>query len=66
MDIMNCIDEIPNNEFHLNQVYGFENTLKIKHPHNNFIRDKIRQQLQLLRDKGILEFISRGTYRKIL
>ncbi|HLA49925.1 MAG TPA: hypothetical protein VJ000_01890 [Thermodesulfovibrionia bacterium] len=27
------------------------------HPENKHIRPKIRQQLQLLRDKGILEFL---------
>jgi len=37
----------------------------MKYPNNNFIKDKIRQQLQLLRDKGILEFTSRGNYRKL-
>ncbi|MBL7991777.1 MAG: restriction endonuclease, partial [Candidatus Kapabacteria bacterium] len=31
---------------------------------NNFIKDKIRQQLQVLRDKGIIEFVSRGIYQK--
>ncbi|MEZ4900588.1 MAG: hypothetical protein R2822_01915 [Spirosomataceae bacterium] len=64
LDIMNCIDLIPNEKFTLNDIYKFENTLKMKHPQNNFIKDKIRQQLQLLRDKGIIEFISRGCYKK--
>ena len=32
---------------------------------NNFIKDKIRQQLQLLRDKGIIEFVGRGNYKKV-
>jgi hypothetical protein len=27
------------------------------------IRDKIRQQLQLLRDLGLLEFLGPGSYR---
>ena len=40
--------------------------LKNKHPENNFIKDKIRQQLQNLRDKGFIEFTSRGNYKKIL
>jgi len=65
LDIMNCVDAIQKDEFTLDDVYRFEENLKILHPNNNFIRDKIRQQLQLLRDKGILEFVSRGVYRKI-
>ena len=35
-----------------------------KHPDNHHIKDKIRQQLQMLRDNGIIEFIGRGHYRK--
>ena len=64
MDVLNCIDRIASKDFTLSQIYAFEQELKIKHPDNNFIKDKIRQQLQLLRDKGLLEFTSRGNYRK--
>lgn len=65
LDIMKCIDEIESDVFKLDEVYAFEPKLKLKHPNNNFIKDKIRQQLQILRDKGIIEFIGRGKYRKI-
>jgi type II restriction enzyme len=30
---------------------------------NRHVRDKIRQQMQILRDMGLLEFLARGTYR---
>jgi type II restriction enzyme len=62
---MLCVDSIPKDVFTLEDVYKFENKLKLKYPNNNFIKDKIRQQLQVLRDKGIIEFISRGNYKKI-
>ena len=65
LDILNCLDEIKGKEFKLSDVYNFENRLKKKYPNNNFIKDKIRQQLQILRDKGILEFKSKGVYKKI-
>lgn len=65
MDVLSCIERIPEQDFTLNQVYKFENELKLKHPDNNFIKDKIRQQLQYLRDKGFIEFVSPGHYRKI-
>ncbi|MBQ1909890.1 MAG: hypothetical protein II170_08145, partial [Bacteroidaceae bacterium] len=39
--------------------------LQLKHPDNNHIHDKIRQQLQFLRDKGFVQFISPGKYCKI-
>jgi len=61
-DIMNCIDKIGIKDFTLNDVYRFENMLKELHPENNFIKDKIRQQLQVLRDKGYLKFTNRGNY----
>ena len=63
LDIMSCIERIGDDEFALEKVYQFENILKEKHPDNKHIKDKIRQQLQVLRDKGYLRFISRGRYR---
>ena len=51
--------------FTLEQMYKFEQILSIKHPENHHVRDKIRQQLQVLRDNGIIEFVGRGHYRKI-
>ena len=60
------MDLIPSTTFKLEDVYAFENTLKIKYPNNNYIKDKIRQQLQILRDKGVIEFVSRGIYKKII
>ena len=65
LDILYCMEKIRNKEFTLKDIYNFENELKLKYPNNNFIRDKIRQQLQLLRDRGIIEFNGRGTYKKI-
>jgi type II restriction enzyme len=64
MDILNCVNRIPNSVFTLNEIYKFENELQVKHPQNNNVRPKIRQQLQFLRDKGILEFLGNGKYRK--
>jgi type II restriction enzyme len=63
LDIMNCIDKIGKREFYLNDVYAFEKLLEQKHPNNRHIKDKIRQQLQFLRDKGYLDFVARGKYR---
>ena len=65
LDIMKCVDSISKDTFSLEDIYKFEADLKLKHPENNFIKDKIRQQLQVLRDKGIIEFTGRGSYKKI-
>lgn len=62
VDIMNCIDRIGRKDFKLNEVYKFEDNLKKLHPENNYVKDKIRQQLQVLRDRGYLKFTNRGNY----
>ena len=65
LDVLNCVEEIGRTEFTLDDVYRFESYLSELHPENNHIKPKIRQQLQVLRDAGILEFMARGQYRVI-
>lgn len=64
MDTLHLVERL-DEVFTLNQMYFFVDELQLKHPSNNHIKDKIRQQLQFLRDKGIVEFKGRGIYRKI-
>jgi type II restriction enzyme len=63
LDVLGCIERIAQAEFTLEELYRFESELSMRHPNNNFVKDKIRQQLQILRDKGYLEFVTRGKYR---
>lgn len=63
LDVMRCIDMIGKKEFTLADMYTFTTILREKHPDNNNIEAKIRQQLQVLRDKGYLEFGGRGVYK---
>jgi type II restriction enzyme len=63
LDVMNCIDKLGVKEFSLCDIYRFENELEDKHPNNHHIKDKIRQQLQFLRNKNYLKFTSRGKYQ---
>ena len=63
LDIMKCIDKLEKNEFTLDEMYSFENLLSQKYTDNKHIKDKIRQQLQFLRDKGYLEFKGSGKYK---
>lgn len=65
MDVLQCVNALPEQTFTLNEMYAFEAELQIKHPQNQNIRPKIRQQLQLLRDRGFVEFLGSGEYRKI-
>jgi type II restriction enzyme len=64
-DVLAVVRKIGKDEFTLDEVYGFEKELKYLHPENFHVRDKIRQQLQLLRDRKIIEFIENGYYRLI-
>jgi len=63
IDIMRTIEKIGKREFFLDDIYVFEDELSKLHPENKHIKDKIRQQLQFLRDKGYLDFVSLGFYR---
>lgn len=65
MDTFECIKFINEDIFTLNDLYGFEKYLKNKHPRNNHVKDKIRQQLQFLRNEGYIEFLGNGKYKKI-
>lgn len=61
-DILYCIQQLNKKEFTLDEMYNWEDYLSKLHPKNYNIKPKIRQQLQMLRDGGILEFKSRGAY----
>lgn len=49
--------------FTIQDAYSLEPQLKALFPSNRHIRAKIRQQLQVLRDAGLLSFESRGSYK---
>jgi type II restriction enzyme len=59
---MNCVRKLGTSEFSLQDVYAFEAKLQKQFPNNRHVRPKIRQQLQILRDRGWLTFESRGRY----
>ena len=51
-------------DFTLQQFYQrFLEELKLRYPTNRNVEAKIRQQLQVLRDGGVLTFLGRGRYR---
>lgn len=63
LDVLNVIRLLNKHEFLLDDVYRSGSLLGQLHPLNLHVRDKIRQQLQVLRDLGFIEFVSRGRYR---
>jgi type II restriction enzyme len=63
LDVLNVVRALNKNEFILQDVYAFAAHLPKLHPANRHVRDKIRQQLQVLRDLGFVEFLGGGRYR---
>jgi type II restriction enzyme len=63
LDVLRCVRALDTHAFDLSEVYAFERELQRLHPDNRNVRPKIRQQLQVLRDIGLLEFEGRGKYR---
>ena len=54
---------VPTNTFTTADAYAFTRELEKLHPDNRHVKDKIRQQLQVLRDAGLLLHIGRGIWR---
>jgi type II restriction enzyme len=63
LEVLNIVRSLGKPKFSLSDVYSKEDQLTALHPENHFVRDKIRQQLQILRDLGLLEFLGGGDYR---
>lgn len=63
LDVLNAVRSLQKREFSLADVYALDQELSGLHPANRHVRPKIRQQLQVLRDFDLLEFLGAGTYR---
>ena len=67
-DVLTCVRDLQHStgsdDFSLQDFYSaFEARLAALHPENRNVRPKIRQQLQVLRKNGLVEFRERGAYR---
>lgn len=65
LDVLRCVESLPNPVFTNDGVYAFEPELAKLYPGNQHIKDKIRQQLQVLRDRGLLRQVERGIWQRI-
>ena len=65
LDTLKVIRSIGKQEFSLGDVYRHVAELQALHPNNHHVRDKVRQQLQILRDLGFIQFLGYGTYRTL-
>jgi type II restriction enzyme len=63
VEVMHSVEALRKSEFRIDDVYADQQRLQSIYPANRHVREKIRQQLQVLRDRGYLEFVSRGRYR---
>jgi type II restriction enzyme len=62
LDVLRVLRSLGNIEFTNDDVYAFAPQLERLHPNNRHVRDKIRQQLQVLRDRGFLVQVGRGVW----
>lgn len=63
LDVLNAIRTLSKPEFTTDEAYQLIPELQRLHPGNKHVREKIRQQLQVLRDTGLLTHVSRGHWR---
>jgi type II restriction enzyme len=63
--VLQMTSRVQANRFSLLDMYRFESELQVLFPNNRNIKPKIRQQLQVLRDSGLLRFCGRGIYERI-
>jgi type II restriction enzyme len=62
LDVLRVLRSLGKVEFTNDDVYAFAPQLERLHPNNRHVRDKIRQQLQVLRDRGFLAQVGRGVW----
>ena len=65
LEVLKAVRKLNKSEFSLSDIYKLEESLVASYPDNRNVRPKIRQQLQKLRDIGLLEFVTLGHYRLI-
>ncbi len=63
-EVLKIVDKCKN-YFTLQDIYKHKARLEEIFTKNKHIKDKLRQQLQLLRDKNYIEFLGNGKYKKL-
>lgn len=65
LDVLRVVRSLDRTEFSLSDVYELDADLARLHPENRNVRPKIRQQLQTLRDLGLIVFRGNGRYSMV-
>jgi type II restriction enzyme len=60
---LGLVERIQKREFSIDDVYQYEIAVAKLFPENRHIRPKLRQQMQVLRDLGLIAFLGNGRYR---
>lgn len=63
--LLKVVRDIGKDQFCLSDVYEREAIFREMYPTNRYIRPKLRQQLQVLRDQRLIDFLGDGRYRII-
>jgi len=63
LDVLTAVRRLGKAQFTTAETYGFARELEELHPDNRHVKDKIRQQLQVLRDRGFLIQPERGVWQ---
>jgi phosphatidylserine/phosphatidylglycerophosphate/cardiolipin synthase-like enzyme len=64
-EVFIVLNQNKNQFFNLEEIYKYNNYFEKIYPENKFIKDKIRQTLQYLRNAGLIEFMADGKYKKL-
>lgn len=65
LDVLTAVNGLGKPEFSNLDLYALAPHFEKLHPGNHNIREKLRQQLQNLRDLGLLEHVGKGHWRRV-
>ena len=60
--MLRLVQSLGRKEFKTSNMYEYVRHFEELHPDNRHVKDKIRQQLQVLRDRGFLTQVERGVW----
>lgn len=65
LDLLRIVRDLRQPRFTLAEIYAYEKEFAKLHPGNRHVRAKLRQQLQVLRDLGVVRFLGKGSYQVV-
>jgi len=55
----------PEEYFNIQELSKYYDEMAERKPGNAFVSEKVRQQLQILRDRGFVRFVTPGSYKRL-